>query len=226
MLARKTLVISIFMALAIGVLPGSAAMASGGGTWTVAGGGAVNYTATQEGSGFAFTLPGNRKLTCASTTWSGSMSNNGTSTIATPASSGCTIEIGVGGEKLPATIEWRTCKFSVTLTGQTGGGAWQTDTFLQCGAGDQVRIHVYANHAEHTAGIHLCEYRIAPQGPIANVEVVNATATTVRLIFSASPLAYTKQTGPIGTCGGASGTLAMTGSLLATGAGGVGVQVH
>jgi hypothetical protein len=217
----RTFGLAVVSVLAMSALFASLAHANPG-TATVAGGGSATYNATQTGAGHTFTLPGNRKMSCSSATFSGSVSDGATTVDATPVYTGCIIEIGVGGEKLPATVNMGSCTYHFTLLTPVGG-VWPATTDIVCASGD-IHINVYSSHANHTAGVTLCEYTIQPTTGLTGVQFRNASGTTIGINATSVSVPYTKPKGPIGTCGGGSGNAVYVGDTIATGS--KGLQIH
>jgi hypothetical protein len=216
-----TIAIAVAAVLALSGLFASLAQASPG-TVTVAGGGKATYTATQTGGGHTFSLPGNRKVSCSSATFSGAVSDGATSVLATPVYTGCTMELGVGGEKLPLTLDMGDCTYKFTLSTLLGG-QWPATTDIACASGD-FHINVYSSHTNHTAGVALCEYTIQPKTGLTGVVFRNAGATQLGFNWNSVSIPFTKQKGPIGSCGGASGNFVYVGDTLATGSSAL--QIH
>lgn len=108
---------------------------------------------------------------------------------------GCTSE---PGGMTPVTVTMNECDYSIGFgkPGTTGQqqGTGTMHAWVNCPAGQQIEIHVYANAFAHAANMSTCTYDIGPQGQVpagiyhntAHVGMPSDVKATVNATFTAT----------------------------------------
>ena len=134
--------------------------------------------------GDTFKVNGN-PLSCEVATVSGKAKTKGTSSTEValkPKYENCHVIIA-GFLTLPATVTVNECEYTFNATKETtdtegNPTPFSADLTIDCPAGKQIEIHVYASKAKHEAKEPLCTYDIEPQGPINNhIQLTNQAGT-------------------------------------------------
>jgi hypothetical protein len=120
----------------------------------------VTLTGAQVGTLELAVGNGARKISCAVASVHGVLSGPSASVTVTPTFSGCS---STGG--LPVTVAVNGCTYISAATKVTATTGTSTVT-VSCPAGQEIKIRVYSNAANHAAGITTCEYGVPPQGPV------------------------------------------------------------
>ncbi|HET7444597.1 MAG TPA: hypothetical protein VFJ57_08065 [Solirubrobacterales bacterium] len=179
---------------------------------------ATSYPATLTGtpieeSSHVIQFEGERKITCTSLTFTGTLAAASTSETLTPEYKTC--HASLLGEKLDATVATNGCDFLFT---EPSGkeGTYTGAVNLNCPEGKSVEIRVYDGiGVPHTEAEEDCRYTIKAQSGLTGVEHVNMAGppadTTV--FMGLSKLAYTRAFGTKALCGGESSTSTYTGNL-------------
>ncbi len=207
----KVIGLAALAVLAVSAVSASAANAAEGTAVVTAG--TTGFTATQIGGGHTFTLPGGKTLSCATATFSGTVTNGDTVVRATPAYGSCTVT--VEATHLKATVTPTDCTYEFYDLTTTAANTYAAKTDLTCkGTG----VHIVVRNEADTAN--LCEYRVDPQGPLTGVHFKDEALQTVNIKATEVAVTVTKISGTVGNCGGASSTSKYNGDTVATPAAG------
>lgn len=159
--------------------------------------GSSSYTGTQAGGGLELKLNGARVLKCTTPTISGTL--GGEEFKSKPTYLGC--DATIGATTLPATIDMAECFYRFHGLTSTASDTWSASTDLICPLGKPVRITVYLNHAEHTAGVPLCEYTIHAQMGLTGLQFTDTTNGKLDIKPGSFGLHTTRAFGKVANCG-------------------------
>lgn len=203
----KVIGLSCVAVLALGAMSASAAQAA---SWT-----AAKYPVTIKATSAALSEwkmgNGARVLSCAAK-FTGAISGGATNSLnVTPEYTGCT---STGG--MPTTFQMNGCTYTWTASTLTTG----TQT-INCPAGKEIMLLVYANETKQKEGITACEASVAAQGPLSGLGFSNQGEKEGRYVAMNENLAMQAHAlkGSKLLCGAAAGT-----SFTLSNAGNVTVQ--
>ncbi len=125
----------------------------------------------QEGQLTVFTR-GARTITCEVADLHAEIASAGSGQTITafPIYENCHVRAFIAG--IPATVTMNSCHFLFYLTADASN-TFTSISDLVCEPGDVVEIHVYNNHADHTAGTSQCTYTFGPQSGKTTIELTN-----------------------------------------------------
>ncbi len=192
----KVIGLSCVAVLALGAMSASAAQAA---NWTV---GSAPFTTYATSAAVSNWTMGNgaRVLSCgAKFTGTGLVWEAKTSALTvTPEYTGCT---STGG--LPTTIQMNGCTYTWTASTLTTG----TQT-INCPAGKEIMLLVYANETKQKEGITACEASVAAQGPLSGLGFSNQGEKEGRYVAMSKNLSIQAKAlkGSKILCGAAAGT--------------------
>jgi hypothetical protein len=121
-----------------------------------------------------FTREG-RTFTCTTANFHAEVNAGDTTITVTPTYSGCHSNIPLIGV-LPATVTMNGCDWVFHLTKHTPSGTFTGDPTLVCQGTNQVEVHVYSNHADHTSNTSLCTTKYSSQTPSGTIDLTNKAA--------------------------------------------------
>ncbi len=203
----KVIGLAALAVLAVSAVSASAANAAEG--TAVVSAGSTGFTATQTGTGHTFTLPGNKVLSCATATFSGTVTNGSKSVTATPNYASCTVK--VESTTLKATVTPTGCTYKFYDLTTTAANTYAAKTDLECtGTG----VHIVVRNEADTAD--LCEYRMDPQTGVTGVHFTDNANNTLNIKATEVGLVMTKVSGTVGNCGGAILTTKFNGDTVVT----------
>lgn len=131
-----------------------------------------------------------------------------------PRYEGCTSEPGF----TPVTVTLNGCDYTVGFsrpgTTQQPVTTGTMHAWINCPAGQQIEIHVYANAAQHAANVSTCTYDIGPQGQVP-AGVYHNTFGAIPDVDATINATFTARS-TIGFGGGVCGGNALTGHLPIT----------
>ncbi len=207
----KVIGLAALAVLAVSAVSASAANAAEG--TAVVSEGSTGFTATQTGTGHTFTLPGNKVLSCATATFSGTVTNGSKSVTATPNYGSCTVK--VEATTLKATVTPTGCTYKFYDLTTTAANTYAAKTDLECtGTG----VHIIVRNEADTAN--LCEYLVDPQTGLTGVHFTDNANNTLNIKATEVAVSVTKIFGTVGNCGGGTTVSKYNGDTVATPASG------
>jgi hypothetical protein len=118
-----------------------------------------------------------RTVTCTTAEFHSEVKSTDSKTTITikPTYSGCHSNIPLIGV-VPATVTLNGCDYLFHLTKHTPSGTFTGDPTVVCPVNQEIEVHVYQNHANHTSNTSLCTIKVPAQTPGGTVDLTNKAA--------------------------------------------------
>lgn len=110
-----------------------------------------------------------RSVTCATANFTGGASDGATTLSLTPVYEEC--HATILGSMLPATVTSNGCYYVLHFTEDTEPATYTADTDIECPGENQIEMHVYSSHTNHTAGTSACTFTIPPQSGLESIDL-------------------------------------------------------
>ena len=225
----KVLGLALVAALAMSALAASAAPAAHTAFITAGSAGAPAHIDGKQIGQQVFNRTG-REVTCEIANFGESSTVPGSATSLTlkPEYKNCHAK--VLGNTLPATVTMNGCDYNFTLTKDTSPTKYTVGiTHIECTTPNEIQVHVYTSHENHTNNVNACTYNIPEQTITGGIELTNiagggGTADDVEAhIDITGQIDSVRTAGTTLLCGAvndAAGSLTGKATLWATNAGG------
>jgi hypothetical protein len=179
----------------------------------------------QDGGTHIFEIAGGRKFTCEEVTFTGTVASTAAAAegvTVTPDYKKCHAKFPLFEQKLPVTVTMNGCDFLFTTPEtKTPPDEYTGKVHLKCPENKKIEIHVYENATKHAEDKSLCTFSVGAKDNLGSITYHNKTNTPtsvndVTLTGLVTNIPYTRTSGTLANCGGATGESTYTGNSTVT----------